>query len=158
VNQSKVLDTYTKPSRRPLYSLQVLCLIAILSNNHPKEEIYILDYTFKDPEKIINISDPFPRPIGFNLQPYTELWLARYIKPRYLDWVKARGYRLYQERKRWLASPFYIDLWKVIAEKENRLLESDTRTLEYVCQIGDKLGARDQCLLKTIQIIMTLIQ
>jgi hypothetical protein len=58
VNQRKVLDLYTKPSRRPLYSLQVLCLITISRNNHTKGEIYTLDYTFKDPERIINISDP----------------------------------------------------------------------------------------------------
>ena len=76
------------PPRRPLYSLQILCLIAISMNNHPKEEIYTLGYTFKDPERIINISDPYPRPIGLNLQPYTELQLARYIKLRYLDWEK----------------------------------------------------------------------
>ncbi len=53
VNRRKVLDLYTKPSRRPIYSLQVLCLLAISTNNHPKEEIYTLDYTFKDPERIM---------------------------------------------------------------------------------------------------------
>ncbi len=134
VNRRKVLELYTKPSRRPLYSLQVLCLIAISRNKHPKGEIYILDYTFKDPERMINISDPYPRPIGLNLQPYTELLLARYIKQRNLDWVKSGGYHLYQERKGWLADPFYIDLWKVIELKESRLLESDTETLQNVCQ------------------------
>jgi hypothetical protein len=122
------------PPRRPLYSLQILCLIAISMNNHPKEEIYTLGYTFKDPERIINISDPYPRHIGLNLQPYTELQLARYIKLRYLDWVKAGSYRLYPERNGGLADPFNIDLWKVIEEKESRLLESDTETLQNACQ------------------------
>jgi hypothetical protein len=133
VNRRKVLELYNKQSRRPLYSLQVLCMITISRNNHPKEEIYTLDYTFKDPKRIINISDPYPRLIGLNFQPYTELQLARYIKLRYLDWVKAGGYRLYQERKGWLTDLFYIDLWKVVEEKESRLLGSDTETLQNVC-------------------------
>ncbi len=89
VSRRKVLNLYTKSSRRPLYSLQVLCMIAISRKNHPKEEIYTLDYTFKDPDLIMQILDPYPRPIGFNLQPYTGLQLERYIKPRYLDWVRA---------------------------------------------------------------------
>jgi hypothetical protein len=55
--------------------------------------------------------------------------LERYLKPRYLDWVKAGGYRLYQGRKGWLENTFYIDLWKVIEGKENRLLETDTRVM-----------------------------
>lgn len=134
INRRKVLDLYSKPSRRPIYSLQVLCLIVISRTNHPQEEINSLDFTFKDPERIIQISDPYPRPIGFNLQPYTILQLERYIKPRYLDWVKAGGYRLYKERKGWLEDPFYIDLWKVVEEKENRLLETDTRIIKDVCQ------------------------
>ncbi len=66
-----------------------------------------------------------------NLQPYTEIQLARYIEPRYLDWVKAGGFFLYQQRKGWLAAvgigePFYIDIWKVIEDKESRLLQTDT--------------------------------
>lgn len=143
-NRRKVLELYTKPQRRPLYSLQVLCLIAISRNNHPKEEIYTLQFNFRDPECEdfywqINISDPYPRPIDLNLQPYTEVQLARYIKPRYLDWVKAGGFFLYQQRKGWLAvetlgEPFYIDLWKVIEDKQNRLLESDTSIVQDVCQ------------------------
>ena len=84
--------------------------------------------------RIIHIQDPYPRPIGFNLQPFTELQLERYIKPRYQDWVKAEGYRLYLERKGWLEDPFYIDLWKVIEEKENRLLVTDTSVIKNVCQ------------------------
>jgi hypothetical protein len=99
VNQRKVLDSCTKPSKRPLVSLQVLRLKAISRNNHPKEEIYTLDYTFRDPEIKINTSDPYPRPIGFDPQPYTELQLERFIKSRYIDWVKAGGYRLYQEKR-----------------------------------------------------------
>jgi hypothetical protein len=84
--------------------LQILCFIAISKNNHPREESYTLQYNFKDPESEdfywqINISDPYSRPIDLNLQPYTEVQLARYIKPRYLDWVKAGGFFLYQQRK-----------------------------------------------------------
>jgi hypothetical protein len=40
INQRKVLELYTKPTRRPIYSLQILCLIAISRNNHPEEQIY----------------------------------------------------------------------------------------------------------------------
>jgi hypothetical protein len=74
-----------------------------------------------------------------NLQPYTELQLVRYIKPRFLDWVKAGGYQQYIQRKGWVSAqgigePFYIDLWKVIEEKESRLLEIDTSTVQNVCQ------------------------
>jgi hypothetical protein len=36
-NRGKVLEIYIRPSRRPLYSLQVQCLVDILRNNHPKE-------------------------------------------------------------------------------------------------------------------------
>jgi hypothetical protein len=134
INRRKVLELYTKLTRRPIYSLQILCLIAISRNNHPEEQIYTLDYTFKDPERIIKIQDPYPRPIGFNLHPYTELQLEKYIKPRYQAWVKAGGYRLYLERKGWLEDPFYIDLWKVIEGKENRLLVTDTSVIQNVCQ------------------------
>jgi hypothetical protein len=134
VNRRKVLELYSTATRRPLYSLQILCLIAISRNNHPEEQIYTLNLTIKDPERIIQIQDPYPRPIGFNLQPVTELQLERYIKPRYQDWVKAGGYRLYLERKGWLENPFYIDLWKVIEEKENRLLVTDTSVIKNVCQ------------------------
>jgi hypothetical protein len=102
VNRRKVLELYSTATRRPLYSLQILCLIAISRNNHPEEQIYTLNVTIKDPERIIQIQDPYPRPIGFNLQPFTKLQLERYIKPRYQDWVKAGGYRLYLERKGWL--------------------------------------------------------
>jgi hypothetical protein len=144
-NRWKILDLYTEPRRRPLYSLQVLCLIEISKNNHPEEEIYTLQYNFKDPKSEdiywqINISDPYLRPIALNLQPYTQVQLARYIKPRYLDWVKAGGFYLYQQIKGWLASdtygqPFYIDLWKVIEEKESKLLQSEDTSLEKnVCQ------------------------
>jgi len=134
LNRRKVLELYTKPTRRPVYSLQILCLIAISRSNHPEEQIYTLNLNIKDPERIIQIQDPYPRPIGFNLKPYTELQLERYIKPRYQDWVKAGGYRLYLERKGWLEDLFYIDLWKVIEVKENRLLVTDTSVIQYVCQ------------------------
>ena len=134
VNRRKVLELYTKPTRRPLYSLQILCLISISRNNHPEEQIYTLYFAIKDPERIIHIQDPYPRPIGFNLQLFTDLQLERYIKPRYQDWVKAGGYRLYLERKGWLEDPFYIDFWKVIEEKENRLLVTDTSVIKTVCQ------------------------
>ncbi len=95
LTRRKVLELYTKPSRRPIYSLQILCLIAISRNNHPEEQIYTLNFTIKDPERIIQIQDPYPRPIGYNLQPLTELQLERYIKARYQDFLKAGGYRLY---------------------------------------------------------------
>jgi hypothetical protein len=91
VNRRKVLELYTKPTRRPIYSLQILCLIAISTNNHPEEQIYTLNFAIKDQERIIQIQDPYPRPIGYILQPFTELQLERYIKPRYQDWVKAGG-------------------------------------------------------------------
>lgn len=140
----KVLELYTKPPRRQLYSLQVLCLIAISRNNHPEEEIYTIFYNFKHPGSEeyywkVNISDPYPRPINLNLQPYTDLQIARYIKPRFIDWVKAGGYNLYIQRKGWVTAkgagePFYIDLWKVIEEKESRLLESDTTLTQDVYQ------------------------
>ncbi len=136
LNRRKGLELYTKQTGRPLYSLQVLCIIAISRNNQPKEEIYTLQYNLRDPEIEgffwqINISDPYPRPIDLNLQPYTEIQLARYIEQRYLDWVKAGGFFLYQQRKGWLASvgigePFYIDIWKVIEDKESILLQTDT--------------------------------
>jgi hypothetical protein len=156
-NSGKVLEEYTRPSRRPLYSLQVLCLITISRNNHPKEQIYTLFYNFRQPESEeyywkINISDPYPRPIGLNLQLYTELQLVRYIKPRFLDWVKAGGYKLYQQRKGWVTAqgigePFYIDLWKVIEEKESKLLESDTPTIQNVCQqeTNQEPGTHSSC-------------
>ncbi len=134
VNRRKVLELYSTATRRPVYSLQILCLIAISRNNHPEEQIYTLNLTIKDPERIIQIQDPYPRPIGFNLQLFTELQLERYIKPRYQDWVKAGGYRLYLERKGWLENPFYIDIWKVIEEKENRLLVTDTSEIKNVYQ------------------------
>ncbi len=129
----RVMNWYTKPTRRPIYSLQIFCLIAISRNNHPEEQIYTLNYYQGSGEDITD-QDPYPRPIGYNLQPFTELQLERYIKPRYQDWVKAGGYRLYLERKGWLEDPFYIDLWKVIEEKENRLLVTDTRVIKNVCQ------------------------
>ena len=134
VNRRKLLELYSTATRRPLCSLQILCLIAISRNNHPEEQIYTLNFAIKDPERIIQIQDPYPRPIGFNLQPVTELQLERYIKPRYQDWVKAGGYRLNLERKGWLEDPFYIDLWKVIEEKENRILVTDTSVIKNVCQ------------------------
>ena len=134
VNRRKVLELYSTATRRPLYTLQILCLIAISRNNHPEEQIYTLNFAIKDQERIIQIQDTYPRPIGYNLQPFTELQLERYIKPRYQDWVKAGGYRLYLERKGWLENPFYIDLWKVIEEKENRLLVTDTSVIKNVCQ------------------------
>jgi hypothetical protein len=37
VNRREVLELYTKPTRRPIYSLQILCLIVISRNNHPEE-------------------------------------------------------------------------------------------------------------------------
>jgi hypothetical protein len=108
-NRGKVLEIYIRPSRRPLYSLQVQCLVAISRYNHPKEQIHTLFYNFKQRESEeyywnINISDPYPRAIGLNLQQYTELQLVRYIKPRFLDWVKAGGYKLYQQRKGWVTA------------------------------------------------------
>ncbi len=100
------MELYSTGTRRPVYSLQILYLIAISRNNHPEEQIYTLNFTIKDPERIIQIQDPYPRPIGFNLQPFTELQLERYIEPRYQDRVKVGGYRIYLERKGWLENPF----------------------------------------------------
>jgi hypothetical protein len=45
LNRRKVLELYTKPTRRPVYSLQILCLIEISRNNHPEEQIYTLNLT-----------------------------------------------------------------------------------------------------------------
>jgi hypothetical protein len=86
----------------------VLCLIAISRNNHPEEEIYTIFYNFKHPDSAdyywkVNISDPYPRPINLNLQPYTDLQIARYINQRFIDWVKAGGYNLYIQRKGWIS-------------------------------------------------------
>jgi hypothetical protein len=58
VNRRKVLELYFTATRRPVYNLQILCLIAISRNNHPEEQIYTLNFTTKDPEWIIQIQDP----------------------------------------------------------------------------------------------------
>ena len=64
VNRRKVLELYSTATRRPLYSLQLLCLIAISRNNHPEEQSYTLNFAIKDPERIIQIQDPYPRSIS----------------------------------------------------------------------------------------------
>jgi hypothetical protein len=70
------------------------------------------------------------RPIGFNLRPYSWLEIARYIKPRLQNWIKAGGYHSYQSQreKNWTgteaaAYPFYIDLWEVIDKEKVRILD-----------------------------------
>jgi hypothetical protein len=54
--------------------------------------------------------------------------LARYIKPRLQNWIKAGGFHLYIKEKglkgsEEQAEPFYIDLWEIIDKKEVRILD-----------------------------------
>lgn len=124
---------YCKPSRRPLYSLQVECLIVISRALHSYKGGTSLTYNFEDTEDkgsywTFFLPSTVPRPIGFNLRPYTWLELARYIKPRLQNWIKAGGFHLYNKEDKWRgaearADPFYIDLWDVIDKKEIRILD-----------------------------------
>jgi hypothetical protein len=137
-NSQEVLNLYKKPEKRPLYSLQVECLRVISENLYPDSE----DSPFLEEtgEIIINqegrtqvwtctlLRNQFPIPIGFNLQPYNHLEIEQYIANRYKEWIKAGGLALYNQRYGWFASrsrgpSFYIDLWKVIDNKEIRTLD-----------------------------------
>jgi hypothetical protein len=58
------------------------------------------------------------------------LEIARFIKPRLQNWIKAGGYQAYQSQRLrgWTGSeevayPFYIDLWEVIDKEEVRILD-----------------------------------
>jgi hypothetical protein len=131
----KARNLYIKPSRRPLFSLQVECLIVISRALHLYKGGTSLTYNFQDAEErdtywTFTISSSVPRPIGFNLRQYSWLELARYISPRLQNWIKAGGYHLYQNQKEkgWtgteaVAYPFYIDLWEVIDREEIRILD-----------------------------------
>jgi hypothetical protein len=130
---TKVRNLYIKPSRRPLYSLQVECLIVISRALHLYRRPTSLTYNFQDSEDkrtywSFTLPTTAPRPIGFNLRQYTWLEIARYLKPRLQNWIKAGGFHLYQRNKgnretEAQAEPFYIDLWDLIDKKEVRLLD-----------------------------------
>jgi hypothetical protein len=81
-------NLYIKPSRRPLHSLQVECLILISRALHLYRGGNLLTYNFQDAEDkdtywTFTIPSSVPRPIGFSLRQYTWLELTRYIKPDY---------------------------------------------------------------------------
>ncbi len=128
-------NLYSRPSRRPLYSLQVECLIIISRALHLYKGGTSLTYNFKDTKDkdthwSFTLPSTTPRPIGFNLRPYSWLEIARYIKPRLQNWIKAGGYHLYQKQRDrgWtgtevVAYPFYIDYWEVIDKEEVRILD-----------------------------------
>jgi hypothetical protein len=97
-------NLYIKPSKRPLYSLQVECLIIISRALHLYRGGTSFTYNFQDSESkdtywTLTIPSSVPRPIGFNLRQYTWLELARYIKPRLQNWIKAGGFHLYNMHK-----------------------------------------------------------
>jgi hypothetical protein len=126
-------NLYIKPRIRPLYSLQVECLIVISRALHLYRGPTALTYNFQDTEDKdsyweFTLPSTVPRPIGFNLREYTWLELARYIKPRLQNWIKSGGFHLYNKEKGWSgtesqAEPFYIDLWKIIDKEEVRILD-----------------------------------
>jgi hypothetical protein len=126
-------NLYIKPRKRPLYTLQVECLIIISRALHLYKEQTSLTYNFQDSEDkgtywSFTLPTTVPRPIGFNLREYTWLEIARYLRPRLQNWIKAGGFHLYQRNKRnieteELAEPFFIDLWGIIEEKETRILD-----------------------------------
>ncbi len=126
-------NLYIKPSRRPLYSLQVECLIIISRALHLYKGGTSLTYNFEDTEDngahwSFTLPSSAPRPIGFNLRPHSWLEIVRYIKPRLQNWIKAGGYHLYHKEKGWIgteevAYPFYIDLWEIIDKEEVRILD-----------------------------------
>jgi hypothetical protein len=126
-------NIYIKPSRRPLYSLQVECLIIISRALDLYKGGTSLTYNFQDIEDkstywSFTIPSSVAQPIGFNLRQYTWLELARYIKPRLQNWIKAGGFHLYikekgLKRSEEQAEPFYIDLWEIIDEKEVKILD-----------------------------------
>ncbi len=126
-------NRYIKPSRRPLYSLQVEGLIVISRALHLYKGGTSITYNIQDTEDksahwTFTIPSSVPRPIGFNLRRYTWLELARYIKPRLHNWIKTGGYHLYNKEEGWRgteakADPFYIDLWEIIERQEIRTLD-----------------------------------
>jgi hypothetical protein len=129
-SKRRVRNKYIKPSKRPLYSLQVECLIVISRALHLYKGGTSLTYHFKEKGSYWSFTLPSTahRPIGFNLRPYSWLEIARYIKPRPQNWIKAGGYHSYQSQreKGWtgteeVAYPFYIDLWEVINKEEVRI-------------------------------------
>jgi hypothetical protein len=86
-SKRRVRIKYTKPSKRPLYSLQVECLIIISKALHLYKGGTSLTYNFEDTEDkgsywSFTLPSTSHRPIGFNLRPYSWLEIARYIKPR----------------------------------------------------------------------------
>ncbi len=134
-SKRRVRIKYTKPSKRPLYSLQVECLIIISKALHLYKGGTSLTYNFEDTEDkgsywSFTLPSTSHKPIGFNLRPYSWLEIARYIKPRLQNWIKAGGYQAYQSQRLrgWTGSeevayPFYIDLWEVIDKEEVRILD-----------------------------------
>lgn len=76
--KSKARQLYTKPTIRPLYSIQVECLIVISKVAHLSKQPISLIYTFNDQirkrtyYKYI-LSKSIPLPLGFKLRWYTNL-------------------------------------------------------------------------------------
>jgi hypothetical protein len=73
-------NLHITPEVRQLYKLQVECLIVISRELHRHKGPTALTYYIQDPKEE-NLSHT-PRPVGFDLTQYTQLQLARYIKPR----------------------------------------------------------------------------
>ncbi len=134
-SKRRARNLYIKPSKRPLYRLQVECLIVISRALHLYKGGTSLIYHFEDTEDkgsywSFTLLSTAHRSIGFNLKPYSWLEIVRYIKPRLQTWIKAGGYHLYQcqKEKGWtgteaVAYPLYIDLWEVISKEEVRILD-----------------------------------
>jgi hypothetical protein len=134
-SKRRARNQYIKPSKRPLYSLQVEYLFVISRALHLCKGGTSLTYHFEDTEDkgsywSFTLPSTIHRPIGFNLRPYSWLEIARYIKHRLQIWIKAGGYHSYQSQRKkgWtgteeLAYPLYIDLWEVIDKEEVRILD-----------------------------------
>jgi hypothetical protein len=80
-SKRRVRNKYIKPSKRPLYSLQVECLIIISRALHLYKGGTSLTYHFEDSEDkgsywSFTLPSTAHRPIGFNLRPYSWLEIA----------------------------------------------------------------------------------
>lgn len=128
--RGRAKEFYIRPNRKPLYSLQVECLIVISRALHLYKERNSLTYNFQDTEDkssywSFTIPSSVPKPVGFDLKQYTSLELARYIKPRLQNWIKASGLHtnIKEDTTEVKAEPFYIDLWEIIDKEEIRILD-----------------------------------